>query len=93
MKKRIFNLILPVESKITSKKSTGNIHLFINKIPCDAKKLAEPSNAWSYVEEEMQDYPFSRKSQSSPKVIKRSTEQADKLESRKISLALIKISL
>lgn len=43
MKRKIFELMLPVESKSALRKSTINIHKHINKVPCSAEELAEPT--------------------------------------------------
>ena len=53
------------------KKSTNNIHQYINKIPYDIKKLSRPSEAKCFVDEEMALYPISRKTKSAPKVSKK----------------------
>lgn len=51
MSKRIFKMVVPIESKLGLKKSTQNIHRFINRVPCDAEEYNKPLDSVAYVNE------------------------------------------
>ena len=67
MSKRIFKMIVPIEGGRGSRKNTNNIHKYINKVTCDVNEWTKPSEAVRFVEEELEEYPFSEESEAIPK--------------------------
>ena len=67
MSKRIFKMVVPVEAGRGSRKNTNNIHKYINKVTCDVNEWTKPSEAARFVEEELEEFPFTQDIEATPK--------------------------